>query len=77
MKINKKLLYCVETSLKSAILSSMGSSEKKGRYFKGKFESVWANLIGKIMSSNSTDGVQIANFINSLDRQQKALSPPL
>ena len=26
------------------------------------------------MSSNSIDGAQIANFINSLDRQQKAIS---
>ena len=46
------------------------------------FESVWANLNRKIMSSNSIDGAQIANFINSLDRQQRLFcywgtSPPL
>ena len=41
--------------------------------FKDDFESVWANLNRKIFSSNSIDGAQIANFINSLERQQKAL----
>ena len=40
---------------------------------KDNFESVWANLNRKILSSNSTDRAQIANFINCLDRQQKAL----
>ena len=30
----------------------------------------------KIMSSNPTDGSQIANFISSLDRQRKALLLP-
>ena len=41
--------------------------------FKENFEYVWANLNRKISSSSSVDGAQIANFINSLDRQQKAL----
>ena len=41
--------------------------------FKDNFESVWANLKRKILSSNSNDGAQIANFIISLDRQQNAL----
>ena len=37
------------------------------------FEYVWANLNRKIVSSSSIDGAQIANFINRLDREQKAL----
>ena len=37
------------------------------------FESVWAELNRKILSSNYIDGTQIPNFINSLDIQQKAL----
>ena len=41
--------------------------------FKANFESVWANLNPKVMSSNSIDGAQIPNSINSLDREQKAL----
>ena len=41
--------------------------------FKDNFESVWANLNRKISSFNFVDRAQIANFINSLDRRQKAL----
>ena len=37
------------------------------------FKSVWAYLNRKIMTSNPIDGAQIANFISSLDRHQKAL----
>ena len=54
--------------------------------FRANFEFVCANLNPKIMSSNAIDGAQIASFIISLDRHQKAifvigggggLSPPL
>ena len=41
--------------------------------FKENFDSIWSNLNLKVLSSNPTDGVQIANFIASLDRQGKVL----
>ena len=41
--------------------------------FKDNFESVWANLNRKIMSSPFIDRAQIANFIKSLDKQQNSL----
>ena len=41
--------------------------------FKENFDSVWSNLNLNVLSSNPTDGVQIANFIASLDRQGKVL----
>ena len=41
--------------------------------FKENFDSIWSNLNLKVLSSNPTDGVQIANFIASLGRQGKVL----
>ena len=41
--------------------------------FKTNFESIWVNLRLKILSANPTDGSQISNFINHLDRHQKTL----
>ena len=41
--------------------------------FKDNFASVWADRNRKIKSYNPIDGAQIANFISSLDRQQKAV----
>ena len=41
--------------------------------FKENFDSIWSSLNLKVLSSNPTDGVQIANFIASLDRQGKVL----
>ena len=41
--------------------------------FKENFDSIWSHLNLKVLSSNPTDGVQIANFIASLDRQGKVL----
>ena len=41
--------------------------------FKENFDSVWRNLQLKITRSNPTDGVQIANFIKNLNRQNKVM----
>ena len=41
--------------------------------FKENFDSVWRNLQLKVTSSNPTDGVQIANFIKNLNRQNKVM----
>ena len=41
--------------------------------FKENFDSVWRNLELKILRSNTTDGIQIANFIKSLNHQNKAM----
>ena len=37
--------------------------------FKENFDSIWSNLDLKIMRSNPTDGIQIADFIKGLNRQ--------
>ena len=41
--------------------------------FKESFDSIWRNLDLKIMKSNPTDGIQIANFINRLNGQHKIM----
>ena len=41
--------------------------------FKENFDSVWRNLQLKITRSNLTDGIQIANFIKNLNRQNKVM----
>ena len=41
--------------------------------FKESFDSIWRNLDLKIMRSNPTDGIQIANFIKGLNRQHKIM----
>ena len=40
---------------------------------KENFDSIWRNLDLKIMRSNPTDGIQIANFIKGLNRQHKIM----
>ena len=42
-------------------------------HFKENFDSIWRNLDLKIMRSNLTDGIQIANFIKGLNRQHKIM----
>ena len=39
--------------------------------FKENSDSVWSNLQLKATRSNSTDGIQIANFMKNLNRQNK------
>ena len=41
--------------------------------FKENFDSIWRNLDLKILISNPTDGIQIANFIKGLNRQHKIM----
>ena len=41
--------------------------------FKKNFDSVWRNLQLKITRSNPTDGIQMANFIKNLNRQNKVM----
>ena len=41
--------------------------------FKENFDSIWRNLDLKIMRSNPTDGIQIANFIKELNCQHKIM----
>ena len=41
--------------------------------FKENFDSIWRNLDLKVMRSNPTDGIQIANFIKGLNRQHKIM----
>ena len=41
--------------------------------FKENLGSIWRNLDLKIMRSNPTDGIQIANFIKVLNRQHKIM----
>ena len=41
--------------------------------FKESFGSVWHNVQLKITRSNPTDGIQIANFIKNLNRQNKVM----
>ena len=41
--------------------------------FKENFDSVWRNLQVKITRSNPTDGIQMANFIKNLNRQNKVM----
>ena len=41
--------------------------------FKENFDSVWRNLQLKVTRSNQTDGIQTANFIKNLNRQNKAV----
>ena len=41
--------------------------------FKENFESVWRNLQLKITRSSPTDGIQMANFIKNLNRQNKVM----
>ena len=41
--------------------------------FKENFDSVWRNLQLKVTRSNPTDGIQIANFIKNLNRQNKVM----
>ena len=41
--------------------------------FKENFDSIWRNLHLKIIRSNPMDGIQIADFINSLDRRHKVM----
>ena len=41
--------------------------------FEENFDSVWRNLQLKITRSNQTDGIQIANFIKNLNRQNKVM----
>ena len=41
--------------------------------FKDNFDSVWRNLQLKITRSNPTDGIQIANFIKNLNRQNMVM----
>ena len=41
--------------------------------FKENFGSVWCNLQLKDTRSNLADGIQIANFIKNLNRQNKAI----
>ena len=36
--------------------------------FKDNFDSIWRNLELRIIRSNPTDGIQIANFIKKLDQ---------
>ena len=41
--------------------------------FKENFDSIWCNLDLKIMTSTPKDGIQIANFIKELNRQNKIM----
>ena len=41
--------------------------------FKENFDSIWRNLDPKIMRSNPTNGIQIADFIKRLNRQRKIM----
>ena len=41
--------------------------------FKENFDSIWRNLELKIIRSNPTDGIQIANLIKNLDRQHTVM----
>ena len=41
---------------------------------KENFDFVWGNLQFKITISNPTDGIQIANYITDLNRQNKEIS---
>ena len=41
--------------------------------FKENFDFIWRNLDLKIMRSNPTDGIQIADFIKGLNRQHKIM----
>ena len=41
--------------------------------FKENFDSVWRNLQLKVTRSNPTDGIQIANFIKNINRQNKVM----
>ena len=41
--------------------------------FKENFDSVWRNLQLKVTSSNPTDGIEIANLIKNLNRQNKVM----
>ena len=41
--------------------------------FKDNFDSIWHNLHMKIIRSNQTDDIQIADFIKGLDRWYKML----
>ena len=41
--------------------------------FNENFDSVWRNLQLKITRSNPTDGIQIANIIKNLNRQNKVM----
>ena len=41
--------------------------------FKENLDSIWRNLELKIIRSNPTDGIQIANFIKKLDRRHMLL----
>ena len=41
--------------------------------FKENFDSIWRNLDRKVMRSNPTDGIQIADFIKGLNCQHKVL----
>ena len=41
--------------------------------FKENFDSVWCNLQLTVTRSNPTDGIQIANFIKNLNRQNNAM----
>ena len=41
--------------------------------FEENVDSIWRNLDLKIMRSNPTDGIQIANFIKGLSRQHKTM----
>ena len=41
--------------------------------FKEKFDSVWRHLQLKITRSSPTDGIQIANFIKNLNRQNEVM----
>ena len=41
--------------------------------FKENFDSLWDNLQQKVTRSNLTDGIQIANFIKNLNRQNKVM----
>ena len=54
--------------------SRTGLCGSAGSQFKENFDSVWRNLQLKAISSKPTDGIQIANFIKNLNRQNKAMS---
>ena len=41
--------------------------------FEENFDFVWRNLQMKVTRSNPTDGIQIANFIKNLNRQNKVM----
>ena len=41
--------------------------------FKENFDSVWRNLQLKVTRSSQTDGIQIANLIKNLNRQNKVM----